>query len=502
MSSNVNANLQRALLEAGLRAARRRLYQQRLAAGLSAGIGAASGFLLIGSVLAVGYMVIRWAGGVEPLIDLRLGYLAAIGVAAIVIACVARAATQTPSVAEVAERVDLAMADHNRIATALDFVCSGVDTPMARAAVADGIVAVSRVNRHPVLDTVQWHGTRRFARIVLGAALWGVAILFLSLGRATAGDDSKTTVVAAADPEQRRGGPASRDADRPRLEKSSTPLQNDSAPTGVSPPMLPIPALLAPARQTPSMGGSSGGATTGNAAGGDPSGGADAKRQMDPTPPPKPSQGKPSLGSGMGGGVQGTAGAVGSGGKGGGGKSLAVENESRRQDAAEMESGEDGGGDPPPPDESNENRHRGGAQPLLQDRAQSPTRELGLGGLKGMPGNGRGGPTPTKKARGAGALLLGVPIPDFVPGKLLAGMSKISRENIRPRRADLPNPPPGEPVPMRSRDENVLERFDVSQQDAAAVLRYLTDLHGDDAESSPVPPAPSPSIPNEETRSR
>jgi hypothetical protein len=180
-----------------------------------------------------------------------------------------------------------------------------------------------------------------------------------------------------------------------------------------------------------------------------------------------------------------------SGGKGGSSqKALAVTNDwqshekagDQAKDVADDESAE--------ANQPTESQHHGGLQPMLQDRRQSPNRELGLSGaLKGKPGNGRGGPSAPKKSRGAGALLLGVPLPDFIHGRLLPGTSRLMRQLIPPLRmmGELAEADTAAP---RSTDEPPVAHFDVPADAVGAVQRYFMALHkdNDDAGAGATPP--------------
>jgi hypothetical protein len=84
----------------------------------------------------------------------------------------------------------------------------------------------------------------------------------------------------------------------------------------------------------------------------------------------------------------------------------------------------------------------GGIQPMLKDRNEAPSNDLGISGEEGPPGTGRGGPTPPKKSRGTASLVLGVPIPDFVRGRVGPGTTKITHERVEP------SVMPGDPARM------------------------------------------------------
>jgi hypothetical protein len=148
-------------------------------------------------------------------------------------------------------------------------------------------------------------------------------------------------------------------------------------------------------------------------------------------------------------------------------------------------------------DETESNTQRGGVQPSLKDRNEAPSRELGISGQSGPPGTGRGGPTPPKKSRGTASLVLGVPIPDFVRGRLGPGTVQIVHERVEP------SPMPGDPavpaeVSRRASPESPGRRFTAPPDFAYVVHQYLVALHssdqrdtgaaGEDARRSPSRP--------------
>jgi hypothetical protein len=132
--------------------------------------------------------------------------------------------------------------------------------------------------------------------------------------------------------------------------------------------------------------------------------------------------------------------------------------------------------DEPTTDESRTSAQRGGVQPTLKDRQEPPSRELGISGDQGLPGAGRGGPTPPKKSRGTASLVLGVPVPDFVRGRMGPGPTKVTRERVPPVAA------PGEAAARIDATERVgmeaaQPRSDILPGFAARVRDYLITLH-------------------------
>lgn len=96
-----------------------------------------------------------------------------------------------------------------------------------------------------------------------------------------------------------------------------------------------------------------------------------------------------------------------------------------REDDPEVE-------DDPVEDESDEQEQRGGVMPMRRGDNRPAARELSISG-DGPPDQGRGGPTPPKKARGTASLVLGLRLADAVRGQPNPGTAKTSLEQIPPR---------------------------------------------------------------------
>jgi MoxR-like ATPase len=99
-----------------------------------------------------------------------------------------------------------------------------------------------------------------------------------------------------------------------------------------------------------------------------------------------------------------------------GNKRSGVDRGEEREDDAETE-------DEEIEDEQEESDQRGGVMPRMRDRRASPSRDLSISG-DGPPDDGRGGPSPPKKARGTASLVLGVRLPDSVRGLPNPGTAK------------------------------------------------------------------------------
>jgi len=138
-----------------------------------------------------------------------------------------------------------------------------------------------------------------------------------------------------------------------------------------------------------------------------------------------------------------------------------------------------------------ESENRGSLQPVMQDREQAPSRELGLNSGKGVGGNGRGGPTPAKKSRGTGALLLAVPEPDVVPGNMRPGPSKVAFEAAGPQEL-AGNKLPTAAVAAREGSESKQEHQEIGADLYEEAWRYFAQLHQSSGGSVTPPETSTP----------
>lgn len=410
-----------------------------------------------------------------------------------------RAKAKEPSWREVAERLDLGAGEHNRVAIGLALAGSGVATEFGRAAIQDGIASLRRIQDGvPHLEVAPTCWTRVAGRV---AAIGFLALASAWLGTARHRVESAQTggLVAAADTLRVPG----READSPEAERPEQPVRDRVTDRGqVERGARAEPTTAAPVRgsHTPAAG-RTGGGTVAKAAtsersaqtGGENTQSA-ATAGTQEKESPKPGKARPAkesritdrkskeeAGSGAG---------VGRGSSGGGSMAAVQHGWSQRAQTAEGKEDEEAS-DEEVEDEAEESRQRSGIQPSLKDRNESPSRDLGISGEQGPPGTGRGGPTPPKKSRGTASLVLGIPVPDFVRGRLGPGTTKITHERVEP------TPMPGEPAqagPVRLRvgPERPISPVTIPPDLAEAVRNFLIALHSADAqqteESQPVAP--------------
>ena len=90
-------------------------------------------------------------------------------------------------------------------------------------------------------------------------------------------------------------------------------------------------------------------------------------------------------------------------------------------------------------DEDEQEKTTGVNKPMDDTKAPAVDRNLSTQPPgDGPPGNGRGGPGELKKTRGVPSMILGIPIPDRVPGTPSPGRSKVTQEYTRPKEESHP----------------------------------------------------------------
>ncbi|MEP0843271.1 MAG: hypothetical protein HRF43_11245, partial [Phycisphaerae bacterium] len=360
-----------------------------------------------------------------------------------------RALRRAPGLREAAQRLDLAVRDHNRIAIALAILEAGDTTPFARAAVEDGLAHARRLkDADPRVEAGRWK--RRQIGYLLGLTV------LLVLTSAWIGPRPGSVVTAQDSPAalpsmgQREPAVAVKDNAGPleRRTEPHRPLAVASAKREAR-----VSATRQEARES-----TRGERASGKAGGGTSAESAQAGRPLDAlsdagestTPskfserkearPARPRQRKETpRGDSRPTPSQEENSSIQPGSAGGGALSAAQTETSQKIQNAEGDR-DDEDTDQESEDAAEANTQRGGIQPMLKDRQAAPTRDLGITGEGDQPGTGRGGPSPPKKARGTASLVLGVPIPDFVRGRLGPGMTKITHERMEP--PALPGEPP------------------------------------------------------------
>ncbi len=379
---------------------------------------------------------------------------------------------------EVAQRVDAACDGHNRITTTWSLAENGRQSAFALAAMKQGLEALEQEAEAcrpvpPDAHAWRWNALAPACGLVL---LVGLLVNWVTVQHSPPALHRENLHLASGD----QPGPTARmpaqhrETDRPDSANATQPAPAAKQGTQAGS----VAASGTPAarrtgqRQGNSAPGSRGTSSKQNSAGapGEPEAEHSAASPVAARKASRPDDAQ-SHSKSRGNGVSPSSGTI-SGGGAGRGQAVAVKNQGLQREAptnSELEASED---DEPIDEEQAGNEQRGGVQPSLPDRTEAPSRELGITGPQsGKPGTGRGGPSPAKKARGAAALLMGVPIPDFVKGKAGPGATAVTVEETSPVVS------PGEPVPAsvarpRSEPESLIPIYDVPWSDAEFVQEY------------------------------
>lgn len=374
---------------------------------------------------------------------------------------------RAPTLVDGALACDRAHDNHDRLAAACELAGAAplpaADLPeaLARAAIEDGLASLDRVDaahlRVPAAG-------RRPAWQLAAACLAGLLLLpFLlpHLAEATAEPTGPGPATGRASPGTGEGRtqvashPATQEAP-PGGRGDAANERRDQRPKPGSPPPPPKaePAPAVPAASGQGQSGSDAAgesaqtgapkaAPAGKAGSGQSGGGAGSAASGAPEPQPdektakaapKPTPKKPQRETPQQEGKPSESAGAPSGPSRGSGRMAAVGNKRNDQNRGLEREDDPQVEDDPVEDESDEQEQRGGVMPMRRGDNRPAARELSISG-DGPPDQGRGGPTPPKKARGTASLVLGLRLPDSVRGQPNPGTAKTSLEQIPPRPA-------------------------------------------------------------------
>ncbi len=491
-----------ATLEDGLaRAANRvRAAGVRAAAAVAAGRAAwtvGGTAAVVGAVVAVG----RLAAAPPAMAAVWVGAIGLVASSTIAGVTVAVAWRRRPDPSDVAERLDLASADHNAVATALDLARSGERSPFAGRAIDAGVGVLRAAGQAPpVVTRAAVKDRRGWAAVAVGGVALAVAIWV---------PVRPVVRVAAVGPHDARADlalprPLPGDA-RHAAPVSRPPVPADAPPPGPTAPSR-TPASPGPSTETkPAAGQASESAagSSGNAAqvAGTPGGAPSPKRSgegraaapggdpSDPARPPDDVPGRPPEMAALG---AAAADAAQSRGAPRGGSAGPGDPEDKASPPSERGSG-GGGPQGPPRDAKGAGKPKGGGENGSQTGSGGGAAIRGNLGGRSMSssldagGSGQsGGQNAPKKSRGVAPLLLGTPAPDLFQGRPLAGPDERTRLQVAPR------PVAGEPdaaaaaAPRRD-DEPAVPVFRVPADSRHLVDDYFERFHGDTGPPPAVP---------------
>lgn len=420
----------------------------------------------------------------------------AVGFVVVLVRLMVALRATSPEYLETAQRMDDAHDDHNRIATAWSLLERTGESGFVLAAVHQGLQKLRQVTgKPPALPA--WPGNRnRTGPLLVGIATIMAFVLTLGGAFHASSAPRRVPTQAGAAANERALAAQTDQAEHQERDQRQTPTVTDAA-RSMEAQTTTLPSATTDYARTetvePQPFGSSHGASViagvGAAGGNGPSRYLSRSETSDrrtalPSGTTSESRKHSSVADEEGN----PSGAI-SGGGAGAGESLAIRNTWSQREAAVTDEVEATEEPAEPQEESQGNQQRGGVQPSLPDRTQAPSRELGITGPQtGRPGTGRGGPSPAKKARGAAALLMGVPMPDFVRGRIGPGPVAVTVEetapSVSPQLTDT-----GGPAAHRSVPESVIHRFEFPWSEAAVARQYLVEWHDLDRLDQRPPPA-------------
>jgi len=474
----------------GLEQARRKLFRARLIVALKHGLergayGAVGGgaiFVLVAATAALSGL--EWQGSVW----LWGGVLAFAGFLLAMIFTMLPAWSSRPTLAETAERLDLCSGEHNTVATALNFVQREMSDIFAQAAIISGLNDLRQLASQAVAEdaySVSRRGLLSCAAAVLLLLVAGWSCSRFAPDRQTS---LGTTSELAAHADLKRGPWEDlRPEHQPNREvpmaantlavAATRQSGGKSEPTPITQKEQSVPAKAGQMAAGSMMQTGQSGHSISQSA--QSRGGAAKSQQSDkPKAPAKQSakeasEKKPFPPNGQE--PDEANSSIHAGRSGRGGMPATQNSWSQRSFAADKETEEDQD-DEEVEDQAEANTQRGGVQPHLKDRNQAPSRDLGISSDQGKPGTGRGGPTPPKKSRGTASLVLGIPVPDFVKGKLGPGTNKVTYERSDPLTMPGQSLTPVD-VAARQRAEDFCPRFETVGAETALIKRSLIRLH-------------------------
>lgn len=485
-------------MEAMLRRCRRRIRMAEVSACLQEGLGLFLTCLLVIAGLFFVLRVVTHAVDVPTAVDWRhaVGIIAIVGIVVVGRALSLGIWGRPIHVAGAAERLDLAQSTHNRIATAIALLRSGDDSLFARAAIDDGYRHLERLQAerpHVESSPAPW---RRMGTCLAVSVALVLAGQFLQAAGQSPGGGS----LNAADPNLL----ARLDSDSPPVapEIPTSPKQppverGGRQPDGDNPPRDDEPGGKDPSeREDPGKDSSSEGPTGQHASGKSRSSqsssdsrsaatGAGAKSEPGKTEPgpikkrrpgKKQTNGLPKVEQ-----KNKTGGSINARGSSGAGSMRTAQNEWESEVKARSSDTDDFDLDEEPDEDRDKDKQRLGVQPALKSRTSQVSRELSLSMGRDINNDmmkGRGGPNAQKKSRGTATMIMGVPVPGFVQGRMLPGPTKSTQEEVEPSPREGAFAAASELRPARP-EESPQESYRPSAAMGVRARDYLVKYHAE-----------------------
>ena len=349
-----------------------------------------------------------------------------------------------------AERLDLSQSTHNRIATAIALLRADDDSPFAEAAIRDGLEYLEKLQAeqpHVEASATSWHRNGAWLTLSLAMVLAGQ---FLEAERRMPGGGepaaSGSTPVANLDHEPAIVAPDSvlepkqqvtnRDDRQPVGDASARDDDPGESDTGQRAETDKETHSEGPAGQHASgksrssqSSSNSRSAASGVGAKSEP-GTTEPSKGTKPRDAKKQIAGQPKVDQ-----KNQKGGSINARGSSGSNSMRTAQNEWSSEVKAKSSDSDDFEQEEEPDEEMDPDKQRLGAQPALKSRTSRLSRELSLAmgtGLSNDMMKGRGGANAPKKARGTATMIMGVPVPGFVKGRLLPGPTKSTQEEVEP----------------------------------------------------------------------
>ena len=393
--------------------------------------------------------------------------------------------------AHAAERLDFSQATHNRIATAIELLRKGDDSPFAKAAISEGSDYLERLQGkkpHVEVGSSSWQHTAYRGVAGVAMLLAGFFLVPKSGTREIPGGAEANAAVRTTSPSDSpvpEDEPEARDSDltepRPSELAAMKPEKTGEKEQGKRPePASESRSEGAAGRHASSESRSS--QTASNSRSSASGGGAKSEPgDAEPgSPPKKPRDGKPQVaGKPKPQEESKQGGSINARGSSGAGSMQTAQNEWSSKVKAKSDDNDATPQENEPDEEMDPDKQRSGVQPALKNRSSRVSRQLSLF-MGNEPGNqqnrGRGGPSGQKKSRGTATMIMGVPVPGFIRGRMLSGPTKSTQEEVEPtprageyaEATELPQSRPG---------EDPQERFRAPVSSAASARDYLIQYH-------------------------
>lgn len=393
---------------------------------------------------------------------------------------------------QAAESLDLAHTTHNRIATAIALLQTADNSPFSRAAIRDGFEHLQRLkSQKPYSDPTPLRWQRTSLCAVAGLALLLVGLEFSPKDKRVGNGmtpnaaipESGITNAETALIRQPLEPPAhdTQKVTRDRLGKSPDTAGKEER----SQPPKPGSGSRSEGGMGLQAAGESGSGQAASKTSSAASGGG-AKPEPGESeaakPTPKPGERKPQAAARpKPAGEEKQGGSISASGSSGAGSMQSSQNEWSSKVKAKADDSDDFQADEAADEDMDPDKQRLGVQPALKSRSARISRELSL--MMGLdPSNqqkrGRGGPGGQKKSRGTATMIMGVPVPGFLRGRLLAGPTKSTQEEVEP------SPRDGEfaaafDFPETLPEEDAQERFRAPAPMGDSARDYLIQYHDD-----------------------